>query len=182
MLNSVMNKSNTGGPGEGSDESTLIGDIIMHGKRKYWLKGSSYHYHCTLQAGENTLEAQLTRLLVRTMSEPDFSYDKFQEAYIKFMTTEGSHNDAYAASAHRAFFKNYAIDKKDPKDCADNDGVHMDGNDALTFTVPVILKHSDLPKDQLYKEVHKTINVCRKTTLEPYALAWTDILVDVLHG
>jgi hypothetical protein len=43
------------------------------------------------------------------------------QAYIKFMTTPGSHNDVYAGTCHRMFFRNY-VDGKDPKKCADNDG------------------------------------------------------------
>lgn len=38
------------------------------------------------------------------------SYDPtgFLEDYVKFMTTPGSHNDTYAESFHRDFFKNWA--------------------------------------------------------------------------
>lgn len=29
----------TGGGGRGSDKGSIIGDVICHGKKKYWLKG-----------------------------------------------------------------------------------------------------------------------------------------------
>jgi len=60
-----------------------------------------------LQAGENTLEAQLTRLVTKNIIENDaFEEDAFRAAYIKFMQTPGSHNDCYAGTAHRMFFEN----------------------------------------------------------------------------
>ena len=61
---SIMNKSNTGGGGRGSAQGSIIGDVINHGKKQYWDPHGQYHYHCTLDAGENTLEAQLVRVLV----------------------------------------------------------------------------------------------------------------------
>ena len=60
---------------------------------------------------------------------------------MSFMQTPGSHNDTYAATAHRMFFKNL-IDGKDPKQCPDNDGHNVDAIDALIITIPVILKYS----------------------------------------
>ena len=57
FLGSLLNKSNTGGGGLGSDEGNIIGDVINHGKKKYWMAGGNYHYHVGLDAGENTLEA-----------------------------------------------------------------------------------------------------------------------------
>ena len=114
MQGSIMNLSNTGGGGRGSDQGSIIGDVINHGKKQFWLKGGNYHYHQSLQAGENTLEAQLTRLLVRTLTEKgdSFSPDDFLHEYVKFMTTPGSHNDTYASTCHRMFFANY-VAKKD---------------------------------------------------------------------
>jgi ADP-ribosyl-[dinitrogen reductase] hydrolase len=48
---SIMNLSNTGGGGRGSDRGDIIGDVINHGKKKYWLRGGNYHYHIGLDAG-----------------------------------------------------------------------------------------------------------------------------------
>ena len=69
-----------------------MGKVILHGKKKYWVRGGSYHYHLGLQAGENTLEAQLTRLLVRSMTESGRKLDSkdFLDKYISFMTTPGN--------------------------------------------------------------------------------------------
>ena len=57
MDGSIMNLSNTGGGGRGSDKGDIIGGVINHGKKKYWGKGLNFHYHIGLKAGENTLEA-----------------------------------------------------------------------------------------------------------------------------
>ena len=46
------------------------------------------------------------------------------------MTTPDSHNDVYAATAHRMFFANYA-NKKDKFECADNDGHNTDSVDGI---------------------------------------------------
>ncbi len=62
---SIMNLSNTGGAGRGSDKGDIVGSVILHGKKQYWGRGQNNHYHLGLLAGENTLEAQLARLLTR---------------------------------------------------------------------------------------------------------------------
>jgi len=54
------------------------------------------------------------------------------------MQTPGSHNDVYAATGHRMFFKNL-VEGKDPKQCPDNDHHNVDTIDAVTVAVPVII-------------------------------------------
>ena len=49
---SILNLSNTGGGGRGSDHGDIVGSVILHGKKKYWVRGGSYHYHLGLQAGK----------------------------------------------------------------------------------------------------------------------------------
>lgn len=91
---SIMNLSNTGGGGRGSDEGEIIGSVINHNKKKYWVRGGNFHYHLGLDAGENTLEAQLTRLLTKgIINRGEFNLDGWLQDYIQFMTTPGSHND-----------------------------------------------------------------------------------------
>ena len=58
-----MQLSNTGN-GDRS-EGEVVGTVILHGKKKYWGRGKNLHYHIGMKAGENTLEAQLTRLMTR---------------------------------------------------------------------------------------------------------------------
>lgn len=91
---SIMNLSNTGGGGRGSDKGDIIGNVINHGKKKYWVRGGNFHYHLGLEAGENTLEVQLTRLLTQgIIAIGEFQKDVWLQSYMTFMTTPGSHND-----------------------------------------------------------------------------------------
>lgn len=136
---------------------------------------------CT--AGENTLEAQLARLLTRSIAECNgFSANHFRSQYIEFMQRPGSHNDTYASTCHRMFFANL-VRGVAPEDCADNDGHNVDAIDALTLTVPVILSNAEEPRDVRNKRVKEVIYVTRRTrALDAYAEAFADMLVDVLHG
>lgn len=46
LRGSIMSLSSTGGGGRGSDKGTIIGDVILHGKRKYWQR--SVLPYCTV--------------------------------------------------------------------------------------------------------------------------------------
>lgn len=46
-----------------------------------------------------------------------YSAPRFLEDYVAFMTTPGTHNDTYAESFHRDFFKNWAAGVP-PQKCA----------------------------------------------------------------
>lgn len=139
---SILNKSDPNGGGRRSffssgnkKDVTIIGDVINHGKLKYWDPSKSFHYHATLNAGENTLEMQLARVLMKSIVACGglFDEDHFRKAYVDFMTTEGSHNDTYASTCHRMFFANLIFNEKDPKDCPDNDGHNVDAIDGLVL-------------------------------------------------
>jgi len=143
LAGSIMNKSNTGGAGRGSDRGTIIGDVINHGKRKYWRRGASYHYHVTLNKGDNTLEARLMRRVMDVIGKTkEVNFQALQSEYVRFMTTPNSHNDCYASTAHRMFFKNYT-EGKSPDNCPDNDHHNVDTTDAITMTIPVSLFAAD---------------------------------------
>ena len=81
-----------------------------------------------------------------TKDEGEYKADNFRNVYMDFMKTPGSHNDTYAATAHRMFFKNL-VQGKDPKDCPDNDGHNVDAIDALTIALPVIIRYSESERD-----------------------------------
>ena len=98
------------------------------------------------------------------------------------MTTKGSHNDTYAATAHRMFFKNL-VSGKDPKDCPDNDDHNVDSIDAMTVTVPVIVRYCEADRDTRNKKVLEAVRVLRNVkTVSKFAIEYSDILVDVLNG
>lgn len=133
---SIMGLSNTGGAGRGTSSGPhIIGDVINHGKRPYWRSGA--HYHATLAKGENTLNTQVNRMHVRAMTAAGrYSEDGFLDAYERFMTTPGSHNDAYAESYHRLFFQNRAAGK-DLRHCAGDDGHNIASMGGFVMLPPV---------------------------------------------
>jgi len=181
---SIMNLSSTGGGGRGSDSGDIIGTVINHGKKKYWTRSGSYHYHCTLQKGENTLEAQLVRLLCRSITEKSGQFDAndFREKYVKFMTTPGSHNDCYASTCHRMYFANMKSGCA-PEKCPDNDGHNVDAIDGIILTVPVVLANCGFPLDDVAKESKACASVTRNSkVLGDYAGHFASILVDTLGG
>lgn len=57
---SIMPLSSTGGHGRGGQEGRVIGDVICHGKHKFWGQ-KQMHYHQGMAAGENTLNALCAR-------------------------------------------------------------------------------------------------------------------------
>merc|ERR1719320_1254133 len=178
---SIMNKSNTGGGGRGSFKGNIIGTVINHGKKKFWVRGENNHYHIGMAAGENTLEAQLTRLITRQMTvDKGFNADNFRKSYMKFMQTPNSHNDTYAATAHRMFFKNL-VGGKDPKLCPDNDGHNVDSIDALTVAVPVIIRYCLAEAETRNAKVMEAIRVTRNVKrIQPYAIHLSDMLVRIM--
>eukprot|EP00391_Amoebophrya_sp_Ameob2_P007720 CAMPEP_0178994944 /NCGR_PEP_ID=MMETSP0795-20121207/7569_1 /TAXON_ID=88552 /ORGANISM="Amoebophrya sp., Strain Ameob2" /LENGTH=409 /DNA_ID=CAMNT_0020687229 /DNA_START=230 /DNA_END=1459 /DNA_ORIENTATION=+ len=153
---SIMNLSSTGGGGRGGDDGDIIGEVILHGKKQFWQRGGSYHYHHGMQPGENTLDTLLARLLLNVFAAEDVAgavirsnalqsadarkllIDTYLKEYVEFMTTPDSHNDVYAATAHRMFFANYI--RQLPLDkCADNDGHNTDSIDGMINVVPFTL-------------------------------------------
>lgn len=178
---SIMNLSNTGGAGRGSDQGDIIGDVINHGKKQYWLHGKSYHYHHTLEAGENTLETQLCRVLMKSVvsNGGEFSASSFQEAYIKFMTTPGSHNDCYASTCHRMFFENLVMRKKPPAKCPSNDGHNVDTMDGLVLPTVVALATVNKPR----QEASEAISACVATTRNSSRLVdFAEVMTDLVRS
>jgi hypothetical protein len=107
LRGSIMNLSNTGGGGRGSNKDSIIGDVIMHGKKKYWERGGNYHYHRGMKAGENTLELTISRKVFMesiTASGGQLNSADIIDRYVTLITTPGSHNDTYAGTCHRMFF------------------------------------------------------------------------------
>ena len=131
LRGSILNKSDLNGGGRSKSgwgwnnepTTTIIGDVINHGKKDLWSPRQSIHYHATLQKGENTLEVQIARVLMKSIvaNEGRFDADLFRKMYVEFMTTPNSHNDTYASTCHRMFFANMIYNKLPPEDCPDND-------------------------------------------------------------
>lgn len=78
LRGSILSLSSTGGGGRGSAEGHIVGDVINHGKRKYWGRGLDFFYHNCLRQGENTLEGQLARVALRSLAKTGaFQVDAF---------------------------------------------------------------------------------------------------------
>ena len=80
-----------------------------------------------MKAGDNTLNSVIALEFFKTVQRVDPDYTKPEkevrgvvlEDYVKFMTTPGSHNDTYAESFHRSFFKDWIAEDKEPKSAED---------------------------------------------------------------
>ena len=178
---SILNLSNTDGAGRGSDKGNLIGEVILHGKKKYWARGKNYHYHHGMKAGENTLDSIITRVLYRNMiTNKSFNVKSFVEDYVKFMTTPDSHNDVYASSSHRIFFKNYSLGKTLDK-CPGNDGHNTDAIDCLVIITPVIISNLFSEEKKRNKEIEESIMSTRlaEDTVK-YAILFSDMMISVI--
>ena len=72
-------------------------------------KAERYHYHHGLKAGENTLGANLIRVLMRSIiKEGKYDQDVFIEDFISYLTTPGLNKDPYTEIYIRAWFENYS--------------------------------------------------------------------------
>lgn len=113
---SIMSLHSTSAGGRGRQGKTghkeIVGDVILKNKRRFW-GIPNQHYHQGMPAGENTLNAWCSRLLIRCITKRG-SYDQshFLDNYIKYMTAdEPQHPDTYAESYHRGFFANLEAGK-----------------------------------------------------------------------
>ncbi len=72
-------------------------------------KDERYHYHHGLKAGENTVGANLMRVLMRSViKEGKYNQERFIEDFVSYLTTPGLNRDAYTEVYIRAWFENYS--------------------------------------------------------------------------
>jgi ADP-ribosyl-[dinitrogen reductase] hydrolase len=68
-----------------------------------------FHYHHGLKAGENTLGAHLTRVLMRSVIRCSrYDPDAFLEDYVDHLTNPGKNRDPYTEIYLRRWFENYS--------------------------------------------------------------------------
>jgi len=68
-----------------------------------------YHYHHGLKAGENTLGANLVRVLMRSIiKNKGYEQDAFLDEFITYMTSTDTNNDPYLEIYLRDWFENYS--------------------------------------------------------------------------
>ncbi|KAL3918576.1 MAG: hypothetical protein SGILL_004171 [Bacillariaceae sp.] len=185
LAGSILNKSdlNGGGRSKGfgmSKGKTIIGDFINHGKQDLWSPKKSIHYHATLQKGENTLEVSIARVLMKSIvaNGGTFNADHFRDAYVKFMTTPGSHNDTYASTCHRMFFANLIFRQLPAKDCPDNDHHNVD-------ILPTIVALAGVGNDDS-RTVQQAAAECAGVTRKSAVLGnvsslWADVVVSAVR-
>ncbi|CAE8615568.1 unnamed protein product [Polarella glacialis] len=181
LEDSVMALMSTGGGGEGPGDGDIIGSMLAHGKKKYWTMGS-FHYHCTLDKGENTVDADLVRLCYKSLAENGGQLEpmKLRMSYAEFMTTPGSHNDCYMLTAHRMFFANRK--RGLPLDlCPDNDDYrgNVDSIDGLPMTIPVALATAHLPREEARELIASCVGVTRNSQL---CVQYASLLADMFHA
>ena len=198
LSGSILNKSDLDGGGRsksrttGSTTTTIIGDIINHGKEKLWSPNESNHYHGTLARGENTLEVSIARVLMKSIVDNDgvFVADHFRNAYVRFMTTPGSHNDTYASTCHRMFFANLIFRQLPPEDCADNDRHNVDTIDGLVLPTLVALtglRNRSKNDEGGLEQIEKSVTACaavtrRSSVLENTSSMWASVVLDAVSN
>ncbi|XP_056004469.1 uncharacterized protein LOC125667861 isoform X2 [Ostrea edulis] len=203
---SILTISATGGSGRSgwnTKSKPVIGDIILHDKLRYWTSNDrSVHYHQGMKSGDNTLNLSMALNMLQTMvtADPDATMDprelrgKVLEQYVQFMTTPGMHNDTYAESFHRSFFKDWSESETCPRS----------GEDLLKWTEERYLTKSRGSSDHqlvvigalvpaipwIIHYAHKSESECAKATVdfiklthpEPGLVPFINIYARLLHG
>ncbi|XP_011683572.2 uncharacterized protein LOC585441 isoform X1 [Strongylocentrotus purpuratus] len=199
---SILTISAVGGAGRSTfsgKQKSVIGDIILHGKLQYWTKNDrSVHYHQGMAAGDNTLNNHCAlRAAIQASKDPDASYDAVLSSimtdYVHFMTTPNTHNDTYAESYHREFFKSWdkngsptqpeevmSYVEKRVKDLENKHLDHnIDGIGALVHPIPLIIQYADKPVDEAAKQAVKLTRMTHASVnLDPFV----DVYARTLHG
>ena len=187
MTGGFLNKCSTGATKDEPD-GDVVGTVINHGKKHLWKTTDKCHpYHVTLDKGENTLEADLVRLALRSIAQNHGKFDqqKFLTEFVTFMTTPGSHNDSFASSYHRLFFGRYQQGKS-PQECLiEGDENLTDAMDALALTTAGIIASvtSEGPSDKVREAARALYNTIRRSDImNEYIDAYADIIANVISG
>jgi len=181
---SIMSLSNTGGGGRGGFQGSIVGDVILKGKKQYWERGGNWFYHRGMSAGENTLEGVITRLITKVIVDKGtYDHDEIHSRYMHLMTTKGSHNDTYAGTGHRMFFANYAQGKK-PRECPDNDGHNTDALDGLVNLPPVVFAALiQGGEEKVLSDARECVGLFRRSkALDQYSAIMSQLLVALVQG
>ena len=151
---------------------------ILHSQARFWGQ-RGIHYHQFLEAGENTLNLKLSRLLMDSLiAREEYDQQDYLDRYVAFMTTPGTHNDTYVEECHREFFQAWAPHKKGPP-ARLPDEKHIGG---LSLALPLLLFYQDRWDTALHlAEAHLALT--HPGPLMRTALAcFADILHDILLG
>ncbi|ELU02280.1 hypothetical protein CAPTEDRAFT_182182 [Capitella teleta] len=206
---SILNLSSIGGSGRsGSRRASkpVVGNVILHDKAKYWTSGKKVHYHRGMSAGDSTLNAltALETIKVMNLEDAHCSLDletlqaKVMENYVDFMTKPGTHNDTYAESFHRLFFKEWSEMESPPR--KGEDIVHMAKQrfrsvtahsedhqiaviGALVVAIPWVLHYSHKSADECANAVVSSLQLTHPApSLMPYVEMYSRLLHSVING
>ncbi|XP_071508875.1 uncharacterized protein [Diadema antillarum] len=205
---SILTISATGGAGRSTfseKKKSVIGDVILHNKLKFWTKNDrSIHYHQGMSAGDNTLNLhcaaraaiQASRLDSEPASEEDVLAAVMTD-YVQFMTTPGTHNDTYAESWHREFFREWDVKGRPAKTemvmkfIEERQAVletsHLDHNidsvGALVQPIPIVLHYADKSEDTAARQAVKLVRMTHgSVNLDPFVDVYARTLHAVLNG
>lgn len=180
---SIMSLSNTGGGGRGGFGGSIVGDVILKGKKQYWERGGNWFYHRGLRAGENTVEGPITLLVTKSIAQKGkLDADDIYSRYIDLMTTKDAHNDTYCGTGHRMFFANHVKGIK-PSECPDNDGHNTDALDGLTNLLPAVYNAMVDGGDALQKDAAQCVTLFRRSeALKKYAVVTGVLLTNLVRG
>lgn len=180
--NSIMALANTGKAGRGSQESDIVGKVILKEKKQHWGQANR-HYHQGMQAGDNTLNVLCARVLMRSLNTKGaYEPSNFLHEYVRFMTEPGRHNDTYAESYHRDFFANYAKGIS-PENCAGAEGhdtASMGGLVSLPIIIMASLRDGDLAATNNAALTQQRLTH-RSSLLERHATELSTLLFQIFH-
>ncbi|XP_053404407.1 uncharacterized protein LOC128558605 isoform X1 [Mercenaria mercenaria] len=192
----------SGRTGWHSKSKPIIGSVILHDKLKYWQGDRSTHYHQGMRAGDNTLNSVTAIQMMKTLQRVDPKVTEpsrgvrgqVLEDYVKFMTTPGSHNDTYAESFHRSFFKDWASEHKK----------HTTAEELLQFTDKRYSEKAKGPGDSqlvvigamapalpwIIRNAHRSEDDCAREAIDfvkcthpvPAIVPFVDLYARLLHG
>jgi len=150
---------------------------ILHDQARYWGR-KGVHYHQFLQAGENTLNVKISRLLLESIRENStYRAEDFLDRYITFMTRPGMHRDTYIEECHRNFFTNYA--RGLPRHECGVDEKHIGG---LVGIVPIVVFYQKQPERATAAALEHLALTHPGPKMKTAALLIIDLLLQVLAG
>lgn len=108
-----------------------------------------YHYHHGLKAGDNTLSANLVRVLMRSIIKNNgYKEQAFLDDFVEFMTTEGKNKDPYLELYIRDWFENYSKGQA-PELCANTQRERWSIGSHGGIIRPLVLSLTSNPYDAL---------------------------------
>jgi hypothetical protein len=122
------------------------------------------------------------QVLLESMSATNgvFSASEFRARYITFMTTPGSHNDAYASTCHRMFFANLKHKGLAPEKCPDNDSHNVDTIDGILPVIATALANLQSDRATQVATASECMAVTRRSQQLPkYGAIFSDCLTSV---